>query len=987
MFSHATVARRVANTLPIFFFSVFVTSSAPSAIVITPANAVTVPVGTTLKFRSNVPVKWSLLPGSVGSIDADGTYHAPASIPVSNRMGGCQILPNDSIFNTRIDSLPLHPESKAWISALPAEGVSYLPAWGTNIADGHTPNRKMHFLYTPQNDGEYEFVPWPKLKRENGVFSDPLSGVDRHVLTVNRDNCTVYEIYNDYPAGVNKSCPTCTGQSGTRYLSTTPALTHAATDAAGLPLAPLTLRLEEVRSGAIRHALRVTFRNNFINASHVWPATANAGPWGKIPYGTRFRLRADYDISRFTPLAKVLLTQLKEYGLLLADGGADWEVDGSTDLTEDFAVWGAMGEVHGGPKGSDFEIVDESRLLTSPDSGQVRPDNGYVKPESFVGIVATDERDSTRVGRVNITIQGVTVGLPDPSVWIQSGVTKHLVAWVNGASNKGIVWSMEPQIGKLTPDGIYAAPAVERPTTTVLTASSVVDHNAKAVLALTVMPPGAIRIDIGNASGAPGVPNRSAPDYGPDSHGHMWWREQGGELGWGVAFDEWYGNPWPKVADIGLYYTRRYSINDMTYRFSVPNGNYKITLMFAEGCKGQFRKTSVPMRLETQGQIVIPEYDMGLRINNACSTPNSEAIPATVTNNDLYFSLRRVTHGDDMPSPMLNAFSIEPDSSPGRITLYPSPAPAAETGGRIQFNAIGWYMSNAVEWSVAGSGSISPQGLYVAPTVPPSSDETVTVTARSSVDASQSVSEKFILKSGSLVLSPNSALLQRGLSQQFKATMGSAAYSNLHWDISPRVGSINAEGLYTAPDELSKDTDVTITARSNQNSSKAGTATVKVKAIPDPIRINCGDQGGFKDAHGNVWSNDFGATPGTVGYHVSTPIARAPSDLVYLYQSSRYVYENQGFSYDFAVPNGRYSVTLMFADYSYTEAGHYLFNVKLNGAKVLTKFDPDAVYGARTAVDKTFETVVTNKAIHIEFFCLKGAAFINGIQIIYEGPS
>ncbi len=985
MNSHDRVTR--INTLSLYLFTFLIANSARSAIVVTPGNSVKVPVGATLKFHSNVPVKWSLLPGSVGSIDSDGTYHAPASITVSNKMGGCQILPNDSIYNTRVDSLPLRPESRDWISRLPASGVGYFPAWGINIADEHTPTRKLHFMYTPQNDGAYEFVPWPKLKRENGVFSDPLSGLDRHVLTVNRHDCNVYEIYNDYPVGVNKSCGNCTAQSGTHYVSTTTYLPHAATDAGGLYLAPLTLRLQEVRAGAIRHALRMTLDNNFISPTHVWPATANAGPYGRIPYGTRFRLRASFDISRFSPVAKVLLTQLKEYGLVLADGGANWEVDGATDLTEDFGVWGAMGEAGGAVRGSDFEIVDESRLLMSPDSGQVNPENGYVKPDSFAVVIATDERNPAQVSRVSVAIEGVTVGIPEESVWIQSGVTKHLESWVNGTSNKAVIWSMEPQLGKLTSEGIYTAPNVDRPATTTLTVASAADRSAKTILALTVMPAGGIRIDIGNASGAPGVPNRSAPDYGPDSHGHMWWREQGGEIGWGVAFDESAGNSWPKLPDIGLYYTRRYSFNDMTYRFAVPNGNYKITLMFATGCHGKFGMNSVPMRLEAQGQIVVPEYDYGRNIDYACNTPSVETMPATATDNDLYFSIRRVTHGSNMASPMLNAFSIEGDSSPGHLGLYPSPAPDAETGSKTQFNAIGWYMSNAVTWSVSGPGSITPTGLYVAPAVPPGSDEAVIVTARSTVNASQSVSEKFVFKSGSLVLSPASALLQRGLSQQFKATMGSAGYSNLHWDISPHVGSINAEGLYTAPDELSKDTDVTITARSIQNSSKSGMAMVKVKAIPDPIRINCGDQGGFKDAHGNVWSSDYGFSP-SIGYNMyGVPIAHAPDDLQYLYRSSRYVYENQGFSYDFAVPNGRYAVTLMFADYGHTQGGTYQFNVKIDGAQVLSKFDPDAEYGARSAVDKTFQTVATKKAIHIEFFGVKGGALVNGIQLAYVGPS
>ena len=267
------------------------------------------------------------------------------------------------------------------------------------------------------------------------------------------------------------------------------------------------------------------------------------------------------------------------------------------------------------------------------------------------------------------------------------------------------------------------------------------------------------------------------------------------------------------------------------------------------------------------------------------------------------------------------------------------------------------------------------------------SDQPVTIKAQSVVNPSVSAAEKLILKAGTLVLSPAKSTIDRGLSQQLKATFGSTAYSNLEWSISPQVGSIARNGIYTAPESLPQDTNVTVTARSKDNPAESATAVVKVKAKPDTIRINCGDGAGFTDSHNNVWSGDYGFTPGTQAYSNAVPIAGAPTDLQHLYHSSRYVYAGQEFSYDFSVPNGRYAVTLMFADYTYDAAGHYSFDVKLNGVKVLSKFDPDAAHGSKTAVNQTFETTIKNKQLHINFLAYVGAAFINGIQIVYIGPS
>jgi len=53
--------------------------------VITPCTPPMVAEGTTFQFTANVPVQWSLAPGSAGTIDANGTYHAPAYVDVNQK--------------------------------------------------------------------------------------------------------------------------------------------------------------------------------------------------------------------------------------------------------------------------------------------------------------------------------------------------------------------------------------------------------------------------------------------------------------------------------------------------------------------------------------------------------------------------------------------------------------------------------------------------------------------------------------------------------------------------------------------------------------------------------------------------------------------------------------------------------------------------------------------------------------------------------------
>ena len=47
--------------------------------------------------------------------------------------------------------------------------------------------------------------------------------------------------------------------------------------------------------------------------------------------GQRFRLKAGFDISGFSPDIQVILRAMKRYGIILADNGSAWYVSGAPD--------------------------------------------------------------------------------------------------------------------------------------------------------------------------------------------------------------------------------------------------------------------------------------------------------------------------------------------------------------------------------------------------------------------------------------------------------------------------------------------------------------------------------------------------------------------------------------------------------------------------------------------------------------------------------
>ena len=74
--------------------------------------------------------------------------------------------------------------------------------------------------------------------------------------------------------------------------------------------------------------------------------------------GLRVRLRASFDLRPFPRQARIVLIALKRYGMIVADNGANWYISGAPDPRWSNDDLHTLGRV----KGSDFEVVDTSKL-------------------------------------------------------------------------------------------------------------------------------------------------------------------------------------------------------------------------------------------------------------------------------------------------------------------------------------------------------------------------------------------------------------------------------------------------------------------------------------------------------------------------------------------------------------------------------------------------------------------------------------------------
>ena len=128
------------------------------------------------------------------------------------------------------------------------------------------------------------------------------------------------------------------------------------------------------------------------------------------------------------------------------------------------------------------------------------------------------------------------------------------------------------------------------------------------------------------------------------------------------------------------------------------------------------------------------------------------------------------------------------------------------------------------------------------------------------------------------------------------------------------------------------------------------------------IRVHAGG-GQYTDSQGQVWAADNGYSGGNV-YSVQNTIANTADQA--LYRTERYSV-SAPLQYQFAAPNGSYSVTLKFSENYFASAGQRVFNIVLNGQQVATNFDiVRAAGGPFTAIDQTFVTTVTNGQVLVQ---------------------
>jgi hypothetical protein len=388
---------------------------------------------------------------------------ASGKVQTPPTLDGCPIFPADNIWNTPVDTLPLDPNSDAYIANI-GPAIHPHADFGSGLYEGAPigipfivvpPDQPLvsitEFLYADESDpGPYPIPPDPPI--EGG----PDSTGDRHVLVLRQGECVLYELFKAFPNGDGS----WRADSGAIFDLNSHALrpdTWTSADAAGLPILPGLARYEETAADEINHALRFTVSQT--RDEHVWPARHDASSSddpNRPPMGQRFRLKADFVIDdSFSPQGQVILRALKKYGLILADNGSNWFISGAPHESWDND---ALRTDFNRVAGSDFEAVDVSSLMIDPDSGQalqatgdftldVTPAAQAIMPGGLATYLITVSASGNFSATVTLTATSPTADLtldPTPTALTPPGEATLTVTHVstNGTFLPGIVYTL-----------------------------------------------------------------------------------------------------------------------------------------------------------------------------------------------------------------------------------------------------------------------------------------------------------------------------------------------------------------------------------------------------------------------------------------------------------------------------------------------------------------------------------------------------------------
>jgi hypothetical protein len=517
--------------------------------------------------------------------------------------------------------------------------------------------------------------------------------------------------------------------------------------------------------------------------------------------------------------------------------------------------------------------------------GTISPGGLYTAPKmlplpAMVTVTATSQADPSKTASASVTVQSdVTVGVSPASASVELGAVAQFSALVNGSGDpdRSVKWSVNgteggsTEAGTISAGGEYTAPRILPAGEVHVTATSIADPAKSATASVTVTSHLTIAITGGPASVQNGASAQftaaitPAPNSNPDRR--VTWSVNG-IVG---------GNATVGTIDAsGLYIAP-----------VVAPDPPQVTVT-ATSVADPSKSASVSVTIESTVTVFVSPASASVELEK--SIQFSATVGGT-TNQRVVWSVNRIVGGDQtvgtitntldnpglytapktLPSPNQVTVRATSEFDPTKfaeatvtlfssITVTVSPGSSTRAVNRKQsFTAQVSNTTNpSVEWRVNGIpggnssvGQICIAGLsscfpttsgttveYLAPTAVPSPNQ-VTVEAVSQADPIRKGSALVTIIANLVVqVSPASANVPAGGTQQFTASVLGTDDQRVNWSVAGTdcgggpCGSITASGLYAAPASVAGAVTDTVIATSVEDPTRSASASVAIGTGP-----------------------------------------------------------------------------------------------------------------------------------------------------------
>ena len=463
------------------------------------------------------------------------------------------------------------------------------------------------------------------------------------------------------------------------------------------------------------------------------------------------------------------------------------------------------------------------------DIGNVDAQGVYTAPASnitdgFATVTATSMANPTRSTTIQIPLKAIEVKLATPSTAIRATEPLALAAKVlHDKTGRGVTWTAT--IGTISADGVYSAPSVlTAPTAVAITAKSITDPSKEASVMVQVIPL--------NITAYTPLPNLDATD----------------STQLAALLDDWNNTGFDWTASLGQilpsgFYTAPGEIDQDT----------DVTLTATSRADpSKSSSVSITVKPTLQVQIASPisslkasnQVQLSAKVNNDRSNKGVTwtASSGTITASGLYTASSAIATAQNavitarsVANPNVLA-TLQLPIQPLEIRIV-TPVTSVTAGGSLRLVAQvdGDTTQSGITWSV-NAGSISPDGVYSAPSTLPTG--AIVVTAKSVLNPAVEATQTLSIRPLEVRLaSPTQQVRLGGQTQLSARVLNDDTNQGVTW--SSNYGSVSTAGVLTAPNSVPVGTvspstpngAITVTATSVLNPSNTQSLVLPLEPL------------------------------------------------------------------------------------------------------------------------------------------------------------